>query len=146
MFGVKKLRTSSRNEFQILKVAINQTNRRMISMETGAHPSIYKVQIAIRYLINIKIQEADLDHFRKELHTQLIPALQVMLVKIQHMELNQVRSLGCINPIIPPAITMVVYGMKVLEDWVKAELTSLDKKIASKSVWVKVRWFRSLYD
>ena len=71
------------NEFQILNADRNQIKRFMVSTEAGAHPTISKVQIAIHGLINIKIEEADLDHFQKELQTQLVPALQVMTFKIQ---------------------------------------------------------------
>ena len=113
-FEVKKLGASSRNEVQILKTNLNEIKSRMSSMEAGTHPAISKVQILIKDVMTIKIEEADLDRFGKELQTQLVPALEVMSVKIQQLEINQVRSLGSINPIMPPSRTPVVSESKGL--------------------------------
>ena len=74
----------------------------------------------------------------------MVPVLEAMPIKIQQLDLNQVRSLGSINPIMPPSIAQVVTGLKLLEYWVKSELAILSAKIDSKSVFVKGRWFRSL--
>ena len=63
----------------------------MISMEAGSHPAISKVQMAVQYLITIKIEESYLDHFGKELQTNLFPSLEVISVKIQQIYLNQVK-------------------------------------------------------
>ena len=102
--------------------------------------------MAIKDLMTTKIEESDLDTFGKELQTQLVPALEVMPIKIQQIELNQVRSFRSMNPIIYPSKTPVFTALKVLEYWVKAELASLDAKIDSKSVCMKSRWFGILDD
>ena len=60
----------------------------MSSTETGEHPAIYKVDIIMQEIKTINIWEADLNHFLKELQTKLLPALEVMSVNIQHLELN----------------------------------------------------------
>ena len=89
-------------------------------MEAGSHPAISKAKIEIQDLMTINIEESDLDHFGKELQNNLVPALEVMSVNIQQIELNQVISLGSINTIMPPSITPLVSGLKGLEDWLKA--------------------------
>ena len=113
-FEVKKLGASSRNEVQILKTNLNEIKSRMSSMEAGTHPAISKAQILIKDVMTIKIEEADLDHFGKELQTQLLPALEMISVNIQQLYLNQGISIGSINPIIPPPRTQVVSGLKGL--------------------------------
>ena len=54
-------------------------------MEAVTHSDISKVQITIQELTAFKTKEAGLDHFWKELQTQLVPALEGMSDKIQHL-------------------------------------------------------------
>ena len=109
----------SRNEVQILNATLNQIEICMTAMEAGSHPDMSKVQIPIQDLININIEEADIDHFGRELQNWLVPALEAMSVKIQQLDMIKVRSLGSINTIISLSRTSVVPGLKGLEDWVK---------------------------
>ena len=55
IFEVKKLGTSSRNEVQILNITLNQINSHMSSVEAGAYPAIYKVQMIVSDLMTLKI-------------------------------------------------------------------------------------------
>ena len=118
----------------------------MSSVESGTNPDISKVHIAIQEIMTFNSEESELDHFRKGIQTQLAPALEGISVNIQHLEINQVRSLGSINSTMPPSRTPVISGLNILEDLVKGELTSLAAKIYSKSVCVQGRWFGSLDD
>ena len=72
---MKKLGASSRNGVKILKANINQINIFVISMEAGAHLDISKVRIAIQKLMTFKFKEDDINHSKKYLQTQLVPAL-----------------------------------------------------------------------
>ena len=92
--------------------------------------------------MTFKIEESELDHFGKEIQTQLAPALEGISVNIQQLEINQVRSLGSISTTTPPSITPVISGMKGLAYWVKVDLKILATKIDPRSVCVKVLWFR----
>ena len=141
---MKKLGVSSWNEVQILKATLNKIKIRMSSVEAGAHPNISKVHISIQDIMTVKLEEEGLDQFGNELQTQVVPALEVISVKIQQLELNQAKSIGSINLIIPPPIVPVVSSLKALEDWVKADLTSLAANVYYKSLCMKGWWFRSL--
>ena len=129
---MKKIGVSSRNEVKILKATLNLIKIHVSSMESGTNTDISKVQIAIQDLMTFKIEEYDLYHFGNELQTEMVPALEGMLVNIQQLELNQVSILGFINPITTPPRTRFVSGLKGLEDRVNGDLISLSVKIDSK--------------
>ena len=141
---VKKLVACSRNEVHIFKTTLNQIKIHVNSMEAVTNTNISKVKIAIQDPMTFNIEKDNLDSFGKELQTNLVPKMEGILVKIQQLELNQVRSLGYINLIMIPSRTPVFFGIKGIENWVKIELTTLSANIYSKPVYMKGCWFRSL--
>ena len=66
--------------------------------------------------MNLNIEEADIDQFGKELKTQLSPSPEEMLTNIKQLEINQDRSMGSTDTIIPPTRAIVVTDLKGLED------------------------------
>ena len=90
------------------------------------------MQTEVSDLMNIKIRDTVLEKFGMDFQTQLAPALELMSSKIHQPDINQVRSLGYVNPIMSASTSQGLIVLKGLEDWVNLDLINLSANIDSR--------------